>query len=119
MVNIYQHVCSLLMTHLLPIMSLNSSSLLFFPVVLGFYSFCFMCERPAFVFSSFSGIKNVMMTFIICLKRKAAEDLDFQKHYPHCVTTNLLCKPYLHNEKKDKSQPRLQIIPNFKLKEFH
>ena len=82
-------------------------SSLFFPVVVGFYYFCFMCERPALVFSSSSGenLKTVTMTFIIYFKRRAAEDLGFQNiiliaWLPTCFANFI----FLMNERTNLSQ---------------
>lgn len=70
----------LLMIHLLPLLPWILHLFSFFPMVLGFYYFCFMCERPALVSSSSWGenLKTVTMAFIIYFKIRAAEDLGFQ-----------------------------------------
>lgn len=78
MVNIYHHPTAHDFTSCHYSLEFFISSL-FFPVVLGFYYFCFMCERVALVFSSSSTLKkNVTVTFIIYFKGKTAEDLGFQ-----------------------------------------
>lgn len=102
--------------HLFAITPLNSSSLPFFPSGLRVLLLLLhVCERPGFVLSSSVGkFKTVTMTFIIYFKRRARGP-GLLQILSSCMTTNLLCKLYLPNEWKDKSQPRFQIIPNSKL----